>query len=137
MSLKDCRIVELPKIADPRGNLSFIEEYKHIPYDIKRVFFLYDVPGGETRAGHALKTCNQFIIAASGSFNVTLDDGEERRSFQLNRSYYGLHVPPLVCRELDNFSSGSVCMVLASELYSEMDYYREYEEFLTVVRNEK
>lgn len=137
MSLSQCRIIELPKIADPRGNLSFIEEHKHIPYDIKRVFFLYDVPGGERRAGHALKTCNQFIIAASGSFNVILDDGEERRSFHLNRSYYGLHVPPLVWRELENFSSGSVCMVLASEFYSETDYYRDYDEFLTAVKNEK
>jgi hypothetical protein len=137
MSLSQCQIIELPKIADPRGNLSFIEEYKHIPYDIKRVFFLYDVPGGERRAGHALKSCNQFIIAASGSFNVTLDDGEQRQTFHLNRSYYGLHIPPLVWRELDNFSSGSVCMVLASEFYSETDYYRDYDEFLKAVKDEK
>ena len=134
MSLSQCQIIELPKIADPRGNLSFIEEYKHIPYDIKRVFFLYDVPGGERRAGHALKSCNQFIIAASGSFDVTLDDGEDRQTFHLNRSYYGLHVPPLVWRELDNFSSGSVCMVLASKLYSETDYYRDYDNFLQAVK---
>lgn len=136
MSLKDCQIIELPKINDPRGNLTFIEENKHIPYDIKRVFFLYDVPGGENRAGHALKKCNQLLIAASGSFDVTLDDGKEKQTFQLNRSYYGLHIPPLVWREIDNFSSGSVCMVLASELYREDDYYREYEDFLNAVRGE-
>ncbi len=134
MSIKDCQIIELPKIADPRGNLTFIEENKHIPYDIKRVFFLYDVPGGEIRAGHALKTCNQLLIAASGSFNVTLDDGTEKKVFHLNRSYYGLHIPPLIWREIDNFSSGSVCMVLASEFYSEADYYREYDEFIKAVR---
>ena len=134
MSLKDCQLIELPKINDPRGNLTFVEENKHIPYDIKRVFFLYDVPGGETRAGHALKTCNQLLIAASGSFNVTLDDGNEKQTFQLNRSYHGLHIPPLVWREIDNFSSGSVCMVLASEFYNEADYYREYTDFLEAVR---
>lgn len=136
MSLKDCRIIELPKITDPRGNLTFVEENKHIPYDIKRVFFLYDVPGGENRAGHALKTCNQLLIAASGSFNVTLDDGNEKKTFLLNRSYYGLHIPPLIWREIDNFSSGSVCMVLASEFYSEADYYREYADFLKAVQDE-
>lgn len=130
----DCQIIELPKITDPRGNLTFVEENKHIPYDIKRVFFLYDVPGGENRAGHALKNCYQLLIAASGSFDVTLDDGTEKKTFQLNRSYYGLSIPPLMWREIDNFSSGSVCMVLASEFYSEADYYREYDEFLDAVR---
>lgn len=134
MSLNDCKLLELPKITDPRGNLTFVEENKHIPYDIKRVFFLYDVPGGENRAGHALKKCNQLLIAASGSFDVTLDDGREKQTFHLNRSYYGLHIPPLVWREIDNFSSGSVCMVLASEFYSEADYYREYDEFMQAVR---
>ena len=136
MSMSKGKIIELPKINDPRGNLTFIEENKHIPYEIKRVFFLYDVPGGENRAGHALKTCNQLLIAASGSFNVTLDDGVEKQTFHLNRSYYGLHIPPLVWREIDNFSSGSVCMVLASEFYSEDDYYRDYEDFLRAVRGE-
>ena len=134
MLLKDCQIIDLPKITDPRGNLTFVEENKHIPYDIKRVFFLYDVPGGENRAGHALKTCYQLLIAASGSFDVTLDDGNEKKTFQLNRSYHGLSIPPLMWREIDNFSSGSVCMVLASEFYSEADYYREYEDFLKAVR---
>ncbi len=135
--LSECQIIELPKINDPRGNLTFIEENKHIPYDIKRVFFLYDVPGGENRAGHALKTCYQLLIAASGSFDVTLNDGKEKKTFQLNRSYYGLSIPPLMWREIDNFSSGSVCMVLASEFYNEADYYREYEDFLNAVRGGK
>ncbi len=134
MSLADCKIIELPKIADPRGNLTFVEEDNHLPYGIKRVFYLYDVPGGENRAGHALKNCYQFIIAVSGSFNVTLDDGHGKETFHLNRSYYGLNVPPLIWREIDNFSSGSVCLVFASEFYSESDYYREYEDFLKAVR---
>lgn len=129
MSLRDCRIAELPKISDPRGNLTFIENNKHIPFEIKRIFFLYDVPGGAWRAGHALKTCHQFIIAVSGSFDVILDDGTQRQRFSLNRSYYGLYVPPLIWREIDNFSSGSVCLVLASEFYQESDYYREYGDF--------
>jgi len=132
--LSECQIIDLPKITDPRGNLTFVEENKHIPYDIKRVFFLYDVPGGENRAGHALKTCHQLLIAASGSFDVTLDDGNEKKTFQLNRSYHGLSIPPLMWREINNFSSGSVCMVLASEFYSEADYYREYKDFLKAVR---
>lgn len=136
MQLSDCKLIELPKINDPRGNLTFVEENKHIPYEIKRVFFLYDVPGGETRAGHALKTCNQLLIAASGSFDVTLDDGFQKQKFALNRSYYGLHIPPLIWREIDNFSSGSVCMALASEFYSETDYYREYQDFLSAIKGE-
>ncbi|HEX8568024.1 MAG TPA: FdtA/QdtA family cupin domain-containing protein [Pyrinomonadaceae bacterium] len=134
--IKECKLVDLPRINDPRGNLTYIEENNHLPYDIKRVFYLYDVPGGENRAGHALKNCFQFIIAATGSFNVTVDDGNKRQVFQLNRSYYGLHIPPLVWREIDNFSSGSVCLVLASEFYRESDYYRKYEDFLKAVRGE-
>jgi hypothetical protein len=137
MPLSDCKLIELPRIQDPRGNLTFVEENRHIPYDVRRVFFLYDVPGGESRAGHALKNCNQLLIAASGSFDVTLNDGFETQKFQLNRSYYGLHIPPLIWREIDNFSSGSVCMVLASEFYSEDDYYREYEGFLAAVGGNK
>ena len=129
-----CRIIELPIISDPRGNLSFIEGGRHIPFDIKRIYYLYDVPGGATRAGHAHKTLHQLLVAMSGSFNVTLDDGRERRNFHLNRSYYGLYIYPMVWREIDNFSSGSVCMALASDFYEETDYYRDYEEFLRVVR---
>ncbi len=129
ISLRKWGMVDLPKVSDPRGNLTFIEGSHHIPFDIKRVFYLYDVPGGAWRAGHALKNCHQFIIAATGSFDVILDDGRERQRFHLNRSYYGLYIPPLIWREIDNFSSGSVCLVLASENYSEDDYYREYKDF--------
>lgn len=129
-SLNDCRTIELPKITDPRGNLTFIEGDRHIPFDIRRVYYLYDVPGGAERGGHAHKNLNQLIVAMSGSFDVVLNDGREKRRFHLNRSYYGLYVCPMIWRELDNFSSGSVCMVLASNLYDEDDYYREYEQFL-------
>jgi hypothetical protein len=128
-SLKEWKMIDLPKVTDPRGNLTFIEGGKHIPFEMKRVFYLYDVPGGAWRAGHALKTCHQFIIAALGSFDIILDDGAQRQRFHLNRSYYGLYVPPLIWREIDNFSSGSVCLVLASEFYNEADYYRDYAEF--------
>lgn len=124
-----CRIIKLPKISDPRGNLTFIEETRHIPFKIKRVYYLYDVPGGETRAGHAHKTLQQFVIAASGSFDIIIDEGSGQETFHLNRSYYGLYMPPMVWRELANFSSGSVCLVLASELFDETDYIREYQTF--------
>jgi WxcM-like, C-terminal len=135
MNLKNCKLVELPKITDPEGNLTPIEAGRHVPFEIKRVFYLYDVPGGATRAGHALKTCQQFIIAMSGSFDVILDDGTNRNRYHLNRSYTGLYVPPLIWRELEDFSSGSVCTVLASEVYNERDYYRDYEEFRNAVRS--
>ncbi len=134
MPLKNCRIIDLPKITDPRGNLTFVENQTHIPFDIKRVYYTYDVPGGAERGGHAHKELSQLIVAMSGSFDVILDDGRERKSFHLNRSYFGLYVCPMIWREINNFSSGSVCMVLASELYSEADYYRQYDEFLQVVR---
>ncbi|MBN3992497.1 MAG: WxcM-like domain-containing protein [Nostoc sp. NMS2] len=137
MSLENCKLIELPKITDPRGNLTFIEENRHIPFEFKRVFYLYDVPGGANRAGHALKNCNQFIIAMSGSFDVILNDGYEQKCYNLNRSYYGLYIPALVWREIDNFSSGSVCMVLASRVYDEADYYRDYQGFLASVRGKE
>jgi hypothetical protein len=137
MSLANCKLIELPKIADPRGNLTFIEGDRHIPFVFKRVFYLYDVPGGANRAGHALKTCDQFVIAMSGSFDVVLNDGYEQKRCHLNRSYYGLYIPALTWREIDNFSSGSVCLVLASNVYDEADYYRDYQEFLTTVRNKQ
>jgi len=136
MSLRDCALIDLPKVADPRGNLTYLEGGRHIPFHIRRVFYLYDVPGGEMRAGHALKTCYQFIIAASGSFDVTLNDGEQKQRYHLNRSYKGLLIPPLIWREIDDFSSGSVCLVLASEYFSEADYYREYADFLKAVRGQ-
>lgn len=134
MPIESCKIIELPKIQDPRGNLTFVEANRHVPFDIKRVFYLYDVPGGETRAGHALKTCYQLVCAVMGSFDVVLDDGKSRRTFQLNRAYQAILIPPAVWRELENFSSGAVCLVLASEPYNESGYYREYEEFLRAVR---
>lgn len=133
-NINNCRIINLPKITDRRGNLTFIEENRHIPFEIKRVYYLYDVPGGESRAGHAHKTLNQFIIAASDSFDVILDDGQNREKFSLNRSYYGLYIPPNVWREIDNFSSGYVCLVLASKLYDEKDYIRDYSTFKELVR---
>lgn len=135
MSLKDCKLIELPKISDPRGNLSFIEGGQHVPFDIKRVYYLYDVPGGSDRGSHAHKNLHQFIVAMSGSFDVVLDDGRERKRFHLNRSYYGLYVCPMMWRELDNFSSGAVCMVLASAHFSEADYIRDYSQFLTVAND--
>lgn len=133
-SVRDCRILDLPKIADPRGNLTFIEEGGHVPFDIKRVYYLYDVPGGERRGGHAHRELQQFVVAASGSFDVVVDDGVEQRTFFLNRSYYGLYIPRLIWREMENFSSGSICLVLASEHYDESDYYRDHEEFVRAVR---
>lgn len=131
MSVEDCKIVELPKISDPRGNLTFIEGSRHIPFDIRRVYYTYDVPGGADRGGHAHKALHQLIIAMSGSFDVTLDDGRNKKKFHLNRSYQGLYVCPMIWRDLDNFSSGSVCMVLASNLYEASDYFRNYDEFLS------
>ncbi len=130
MLLSKCQIVDLPKISDPRGNLTFIEGQRHVPFDIRRVYYLYDVPGGAERGGHAHKDLHQLIIAMSGSFDVVLDDGKDKKRIHLNRSYNGLYVCPMIWRELDNFSSGSVCMVLASNHYDESDYYRDYQEFL-------
>jgi hypothetical protein len=130
MPLDDCRIIELPKIHEPRGNLSFVESNNHIPFAIERVYYVYDVPGGSDRGGHAHKGLHQLIIAMSGSFDITLDDGKEKKTFHLARSYYGLYVCPMIWREMDNFSSGSVLMVLASNKYSEDDYYRNYDDFM-------
>jgi len=134
MSIDNCRIIDLPRINDPRGNLTFVEGNAHIPYDIKRVYYLYDVPGGAERGGHAHKGLQQLIIAMSGSFDIHLDDGVSKRTFHMNRSYFGLYVPTMIWREIDNFSSGAVCMVLASERYDESDYYRDYNEFLSATR---
>lgn len=135
MNVEQCRVIELPKISDPRGNLTFVEGGHHIPFDIRRVYYLYDVPGGATRAAHGHRALHQFMIAMSGSFDVLLDDGHAKRKFHLNRSYYGVYIPPMIWRDLDNFSSGSVCMVLASERYDEFDYFRDYGKFLEAVRD--
>lgn len=133
MSLDACRIMELPKISDPRGNLTFVEGHRHIPFDIKRVYYLYDVPGGAERGGHAHKQLQQLLIAMSGSFDVVLDDGCRKQRYHLNRSYYGLYIASMIWRELDNFSSGSVCLVLASAPFDEGDYFRGYATFLKSV----
>lgn len=130
MNIDLCKIIDLPKIQDPRGNLTFIESNNHIPFGIQRVYYLYDVPGGSERGGHAHKELHQLIIAMSGSFDVVLNDGKEQKRIHLSRSYYGLYVCPMIWRELDNFSSGSVCMVLASNKYEEDDYYRDFTEFM-------
>lgn len=130
MILEKCKIIELVKIADPRGNLTFIEGNHHVPFEIRRVYYLYDVPGGAERGGHAHKNLHQLIVAMSGSFDVVLDDGEAKKRVHLNRSYFGLYVCPMIWRELDNFSSGAVCLVLASNVYDPDDYFRDYQQFL-------
>jgi hypothetical protein len=130
MSVDLCKIIELPRITDARGNLTFVESGNQIPFDIQRVYYLYDVPGGAQRGGHAHKELFQLIIAISGSFDVVLDDGTKKKRVHMNRSYNGLYVCPMIWRELENFSSGSVCMVLASNRYDEDDYYRDYATFI-------
>jgi hypothetical protein len=129
MNLSKCKIIDLPKIHDLRGNLTFIETNKHIPFNIKRVYYLYDVPGGSERGGHAHKTLHQLIIAISGSFDIHLDDGYQKKTIHLNRSFCGLYLCPMIWREINNFSSGAVCLVLASDYYDELDYYRQYADF--------
>ena len=127
--ISQCRLIDLPKISDPRGNLTFIENGRNIPFDIKRTYYLYDVPGGAERGGHAHKDLHQLIIAMSGSFDILLDDGNSKKRFHLARSYYGLYVCPMIWREMDNFSSGAVCLVLASNFYDESDYFRDYSDY--------
>lgn len=136
-SVEDCRIIDLPKISDPRGNLTFIENSRHIPFDIKRVYYTYDIPGGSDRGSHAHMNLHQFMVAMSGSFDVVLDDGRNKKRFHLNRSYYGLYICPMMWRLLDNFSSGAVCMVLASEVYREDDYLRDYASFVAATKGQR
>ena len=137
MSIKDVKIIELPKFADPRGNLSFVEQEEHIPFVIRRTYWLYDVPGGACRGGHAYKENQEFIVALSGSFDVVLDDGTEKKTFTLNRSYYGLYVPKGLWREMENFSTNSLAMILSSTDYDANDYVRDYDEFLTLKCEDK
>ena len=125
-----CRLIELPKIVDPRGNLTVVEQLKEVPFEIRRAYWTYDVPGGESRGGHAHKHLFQLLIAVSGSFTVTLDDGLQRKTYLLNHPWQGLLIGPGVWRTLDDFSSGAVCLVLASELFEEEDYLYDYQEFL-------
>ena len=133
MIISRCKLIDLPKISDPRGNLTYIEGNKHVPFDIQRVYYLYDVPGGSNRGGHAHRALHQLIIAASGSFDITLDDGQHKKQFHMNRSHFGLYVCPMIWRELKNFSSGAVCMVLASNIYDEADYLRDYKEYIAAM----
>jgi dTDP-4-dehydrorhamnose 3,5-epimerase-like enzyme len=137
MGIEKCKIIELPKITDARGNLTFVEGNKHIPFEIKRVFYLYDVPGGESRGGHAHKNLEQIMIALSGSFDLVLDDGINKEKYHLNRAYLGIYICPMIWSELTNFSSGSVCLVLVSELYNENDYIRDYTQFLKEIKGGK
>lgn len=131
--LNKVRVINLPKILDERGNLSFIEGDNHIPFAIKRVYWIYDVPGGEIRGSHAFKESSEFIVALSGSFDVVLDDGENKKSFSLNRSYYGIYVPKMIWRTLENFSTNSLCMILTSTHFYEDDYIRDYHEYLRLL----
>jgi hypothetical protein len=128
-SLDDCRIVQLPKVHDPRGNLTFVEGGVHVPFDIARVYYLYDVPGGSERGGHAHRELHQLLVAMSGSFDAVLHDGRSEKRVHLSRSYVGLYLPSMIWRTLDNFSSGSVCMVLASRRFDEADYFRDFGAF--------
>lgn len=134
MALADCKIIDLPKISDPRGNLTFIEGTRHIPFEIKRVYYLYDVPGGAERGAHGHRNLQQFVVAMSGAFDVVLDDGFETKKIHMNRSYYGLYISPMMWRDITNFSSGAVLMVLASEPYDASDYFRDYNQFLAAAR---
>lgn len=127
------RIIDLPKFPDRRGNLSFIEQFKHIPFKIERTYWIYDVPGGESRGGHAYKENQEFIVALSGGVDIIIDDGKEKKTFTLNRSYYGLYVPKGMWREMINFTTNSVILILASIPYSADDYIRDYDEFRRIV----
>lgn len=135
MTIDDCRVIELPRFLDTRGNLSFVEQKKHIPFDIKRTYWLYDVPGGECRGGHSYRENEEFIVALSGSFDVIIDDGSDKRLFTLNRSYYGLYVPKGLWREMVNFSTNSLAMILSSTNYDASDYVRDYEQFKSMKSN--
>lgn len=137
MTIKDCKIIEIPKILDVRGNLSFAQNNTHIPFEIKRTYWLYDVPGGESRGGHAYRETEEFVIALSGSFDVIVDDGKEKKTFHLNRSYYGLYIPKGIWREIDNFSTNSLALEFASTKYNPADYIHDYDEFLKLKEDGK
>lgn len=126
----DCAIIEVPKINNRAGNISIVEGFKNLPFESKRIFYIYDIPAGEARGAHAHKVCHQFIIAASGSFEVALDDGKNKKTVTLNRPFYGIHIPPGIWAHELNFSSGAICLVLASEKYEAQDYIREYSDFI-------
>ena len=134
-TIKDVKIIELPKFADPRGTLSFVEQLNHIPFEIKRTYWIYDVPGGESRGGHAFRANEEFIVALSGAFDVIVDDGRNQKSFALNRSYYGLYVPAGLWREMRDFSTNSLALEFGSKHYDPEDYIRDYEDFLRLNRD--
>ncbi len=136
-TIDDVKIIELPKFTDPRGNLSFVEQLNHIPFEIKRTYWIYDVPGGETRGGHAYWRNQEFMLSLSGAFDVIVDDGTQKRKFTLNRSYYGLYVPAGLWREMDNFSTNSLALELSSIHYDENDYIRDYNKFLRLKSDEQ
>lgn len=136
-TIENVKIVELPRFLDVRGNLSFVEQLNHIPFEIKRTYWIYDVPGGEARGGHAFKQNQEFMVALSGSFDVVIDDGKNKKTFTLNRSYYGLYVPAGLWRTMENFSTNSLALEFGSEHYSQEDYIREYNEFLKMKQNGK
>ncbi len=129
-SVYDCSIIELPRIGNEKGNITVVHGRVNLPFDIARVFYLYDIPGGEARGAHAHKMCHQFLVAASGSFEILLDDGHNKRTITLNRPYYGLHIPPGIWASEQSFSSGSICLVLTSHVYDEADYIRDYKSYL-------
>ena len=128
------RLMPLPRVPRRQGSITAVQAMEHVPFDIARVYYLYDIPGGEARGGHGHRELEQMMVAVMGSFDVVFDDGERRKTMTLNRAYYGIYIPRLIWRELTNFSSGAVCLVLASQPYDESDYFRSYEEFLTVRR---
>jgi dTDP-4-dehydrorhamnose 3,5-epimerase-like enzyme len=130
ITIADCKVIDLPRIDDPRGKLTFIEQSRHVPFDIRRVFYLYDVPTEESRGAHAHRQLHQFLVCMSGSFDVAVDDGRHQSKVHLNRPWKGLHLPPMIWAAEVNFDPGSVCLVLASELYDESDYIRDYAEYL-------
>jgi len=132
--MEGVKIIDLPKIPDVRGNLTFIEMNNHIPFDIKRTFWTYDVPGGQQRGGHAYKEANEFIVALSGSFDVVLNDGKEEKVYSLNRSYYGLYVPKMIWKHLENFSTNSLCLTLSSTIYDANDYLRDFESYKKMIQ---
>ena len=135
MTIDDVKLLELPRFNDPRGNLSFVEQNNHIPFEIQRTYWIYDVPGGESRGGHAYKLTSEFIIAISGSFDVVVDDGEERKIFTLNRSYYGLYIPRGLWRQIENFSTNSLALEFADTKYDRSDYIENYDEYSRLKSN--
>ena len=137
MTVEDCKLIELPRFLDARGNLSFVEQLNHIPFEIKRTYWIYDVPGGETRGGHAFKQNQEFIVALSGAFDVLVDDGKHKKTFTLNRSYYGLYIPAGLWREMVNFSTNSFALEFGSTHFDASDYVRDYGEFLNLKFDEK